>query len=144
MLRDIKRKTTFGAAAAVMLLSLFSNVAHAITYEEIMAKIREAREAEAALNDQREAEFQDKLEEQQRLVSEVDDHRVEAGESRARVHLVRRADAGEQFPWLAPDSFHACQARAEVDAHLRRALVRLREQLVQLLEEFADEGRPNR
>lgn len=28
--------------------------------------------------------------------------------------------------------------------HLRRALVRLREQLVQLLEEFADEGRPNR
>jgi biopolymer transport protein ExbB len=66
------------AAAAVMLLGVFSNAAFAVTYEEIMAKLREAREAEAALIVERENEFREKLEEQQRLVNEATRLRNEA------------------------------------------------------------------
>jgi biopolymer transport protein ExbB len=74
----MKHKSTFTAAAAVILLGLFSNTAFAVTYEEIMAKLREAREAEAALIVERENEFREKLEEQQRLVNEATRLRNEA------------------------------------------------------------------
>lgn len=73
----MKYKSTF-AAAAVMLLSLASNATFAVTYEEIMAGIREAREAEAAVIVERENRFRGKLEEQQRLLREARRMRDEA------------------------------------------------------------------
>lgn len=73
----MKHKSTF-TAAAVMLLSMVSTAASAVTYEEIMAAIREAREAEAAVIVERENDFRAKLEEQQRLVREATRLRDEA------------------------------------------------------------------
>lgn len=73
----MKHKSTF-TAAAVMLLSMVSTAASAVTYEEIMAKIREAREAEAAVIVERENDFRGKLEEQERLVREATRLRDEA------------------------------------------------------------------
>ncbi|MGV3592840.1 MAG: MotA/TolQ/ExbB proton channel family protein [Gammaproteobacteria bacterium] len=73
----MKHKSTF-TAAAVMLLSMVSSAASAVTYEEIMAKISEAREAEAAVIVERENDFRAKLEEQQRLVREATRLRDEA------------------------------------------------------------------
>jgi biopolymer transport protein ExbB len=73
----MKHKSLF-TAAAVMLLSLTSTTASAVTYEEIMAKVRESRTAEAAVITQRENEFRAKLEEQQRLVREATRLRDEA------------------------------------------------------------------
>lgn len=72
-----KHKSIF-TAAAVTLLSVFSASASAVTYDEIMAKIREARAAEAQIITQRENEFRAKLEEQQRLVREATRLRDEA------------------------------------------------------------------
>ncbi len=68
---DMKHKSKFAAAAAVMLLSFFSSAAQAVTFDEIMAAIREAREAEAALIVERENDFREKLQDQQRLVNEA-------------------------------------------------------------------------
>jgi biopolymer transport protein ExbB len=80
----MKHKSIF-TAAAVMLLSLTSTTASAVTYEEIMAKVREARTAEAAVITQRENEFRAKLEEQQRLVREATRLRDEAEATSARL-----------------------------------------------------------
>ena len=80
----MKHKNTFSAAALV-LLSLFSNMAFAVTYEEIMAKIREARETEAAIHVERENEFRAKLEEKQRLAREALRLRDEAEALSARL-----------------------------------------------------------
>jgi biopolymer transport protein ExbB len=73
----MKHKSIF-ATAAVVLLSVVSNAAFAVTFDEIMAKIREAREAEAAVIVERSNEFRAKLEEQQRLVREANRMRDEA------------------------------------------------------------------
>ena len=73
----MKHKSIF-TAAAVVLLSVVSNAAFAVTYEEIMAAIREAREAEAAVIEERTNNFREKLEEQQRLVREAMRMRDEA------------------------------------------------------------------
>ncbi len=73
----MKHKSIF-TAAAVVLLSLASSAASAVTFDEIMAKIREAREAEAQVIVERQNEFRAKLEEQQRLVREAVRMRDEA------------------------------------------------------------------
>jgi biopolymer transport protein ExbB len=73
----MKHKSIF-TAAAVVLLSVVSSAASAITFDEIMAKIREAREAEATVIVERQNEFRAKLEEQQRLVREAMRMRDEA------------------------------------------------------------------
>jgi biopolymer transport protein ExbB len=73
----MKHKSIF-TAAVLVLLTVISNAAFAVTFEEIMASIREAREAEAAINVARANEFREKLEEQQRLVREATRMRDEA------------------------------------------------------------------
>ncbi|MEY4642769.1 MAG: hypothetical protein RLZZ227_2763 [Pseudomonadota bacterium] len=57
--------------ATVALLAMFSNAALAVTYDELMVKIREQRDAEASLWVERENGFREALEEQQRLVNEA-------------------------------------------------------------------------
>ena len=78
MLRDMKFKTTFTAAAVALLLTCFSTTAFAVTYDEIMASIRESREAEARILVARENEFNEKLQEAQRLYNEAQRKRDEA------------------------------------------------------------------
>lgn len=73
----MKHKSIF-TAATLVLLSVVSSAASAVTFDEIMAKIREAREAEAAVIVERQNEFRAKLEEQQRLVREAMRMRDEA------------------------------------------------------------------
>ncbi len=89
----MKHKSIF-TAAAIMLLSVVSNAAFAVTFEEIMAKIREAREAEAIVITQRNNEFRGKLEEQQRLLREATRMRDEGEALSAR--LDARYAANEQ------------------------------------------------
>ncbi len=74
----MKFKTTFTAAAVALLLTCFSTTAFAVTYDEIMASIRESREAEARILVARENEFNEKLQEAQRLYNEAQRKRDEA------------------------------------------------------------------
>jgi biopolymer transport protein ExbB len=67
----MKFKTTFTTAAIALLLTSFSHTAAAVTYDEIMASIREARAAEAIVLEARENEFQEKLDAAQRLYNEA-------------------------------------------------------------------------
>lgn len=73
----MKHKNTF-TAAVVILLSMFSSSAFAVTYEEIMAKMREAREAEAQVIVERANRFRAKLEDAQRMLREATRMRDEA------------------------------------------------------------------
>lgn len=74
----MKFKTTFTTAAVALLLTCFSTTVFAVTYDEIMASIREAREAEAKVLEARENEFNEKLQEAQRLYNEALRKRNEA------------------------------------------------------------------